>query len=123
MNCRIMYIRDANWTPIGCVVIKVDRSHRRASYNLAMLNPKDKIKFDRHESQRLALLRLIENPISVSIPKDATQHDISLAVMCYISDSHAPTRAVKFAKAWVDAALLWYDDVFDRPETTNHLNP
>ena len=114
MNSRIMYLRDAKWQPIGCVIIKVDRSHRRAQYNFAVLNPNDGIKFNRHESQRRAMVRLIESPISVSIPKDATQHDISLSVMSDIADSDAPARAVKFAKAWVNATVKWFSlDTFD----------
>ena len=108
MNSRIMYVRDNNWNPIGCIVIKVDRNHRRAQYNLAVLNPKDNIKFDRHESQRRAMTRLIEEPLTVVIPKDATQHDISLAVMSDIADSNAPARAIKFAKAWVASTVKWY---------------
>lgn len=108
MNSRIMYIRDTNWSPVGCVVIKVDRNQRRAFYQLAVLNPNDGIKFNRHESQRLAMSRLLDNPIVVSIPRDASQHDISMAVMSDISDSKAPARAIKFAKMWIDNVTWSY---------------
>lgn len=108
MNSRIMYIRDTNWAPFGAVVIKVDRSHRRAHYQLSVLNPNDGIKFDRHEAQRRAMARLIDTPITVSIPKDATQHDISMAVMTDIVDSDAPSRARRFARMWIDNVTWTY---------------
>lgn len=112
-----MYVRDlVTWQPIGCVVINVDRSKRRAEYQMAVLNPKDRdpktgraLKFDRKEGQRLAMERLLNNPTTVRLPAEATQHDITMAVLRDVIDSGtAPARAVKFAKAWVREISLWF---------------
>lgn len=117
-NSRIMYIRDfANWNPVGCVVINVDRNRQRAEYQLAVLNPNDrdpktnrKIRFDRKEAQRLAMARLLNKPVTVRLPEEASQHDISRTVMEDIAgNKQFPARAVKFAKNWLKFSELLFE--------------
>ena len=114
MNSRTMYIRDTNWNPTGCVVINVDHQKNRAEYQLAVLNPNDRdlktgrrLRFDRRLSRLLAMERLLEKPITVSLPENANQHQISHAIMTSLAaNKAAPARAVKFAKLWLRSAHL-----------------
>jgi hypothetical protein len=117
MSSRVMYIRDANWSPVGCVAISADHNKQRAEYQLSMLNPSDTVdpttgrrrRFDSKHARLLAMERLLDSPITVRLPKDANQHDISMAVMQDIAGSKShPSRAVKFAKLWVREVSRWF---------------
>jgi hypothetical protein len=113
---RYMYVRDANWDPVGCIAITVNRSQYRVVYGLSVRNPADaidtlnrRVKFDRKAAQSLALQRLLENPQHSYISKSATQHEISGAVMQgIIASGSAPSRAVRFAKNWLQMAAIMY---------------
>lgn len=113
---RYMYVRDNNYEPVGCVAITVDRDHYQVSYGLSVRNPVDavdpayrSIKFDRSKAQSLALRRLLESPQHAWITKRATQHEISAAVMKgIIASGSAPSRAVRFAKRWLEMATYLF---------------
>lgn len=105
---RIMFLRDSYTVvdgklrpgrPIGCIAIKVVPSNNTAIYQLSVVNPLDA--FDRKMARQLALGRMVEEPVSVSIPQDFTMHDVSEAVMQDIAQSNRnATRARKAAKLW-----------------------
>lgn len=115
-NVRFMYVRDANYSPVGCLAISVNRSKNRVEYGLSVRNPADGVDangrskpFDRAFAQSAAELRLESKPQHAFISKDATQHDISRAVLLdLIAKRSAPARAVRFAKSWLTAAEYWY---------------
>ncbi len=118
MSSRVMYIRDANWNPVGCVAISAEHNKQRAEYQISMLNPKDtihpstgkKVRFDRKEARLRALERLVNEPITVRLPKNANQHAISLAVLRDMAQNKSmPSRAVKFARMWVKEVEYWFD--------------
>lgn len=108
---RVMYLRDAKGSPVGCVAITVDRHSKRVNYQLSVVHPIDtvdatgrRLPFDSHKARLIALERLVETPVSVSIKSAATMHDISEKVMKHIAQAKRPTRAVKAAKLW----LQWH---------------
>lgn len=95
-----MFLRDKNYFPSGCLAISVDRSKQEVKYQLSVLNPKDR--FDRSLARSIALGRLVEKPVTISVPNDATMHQISEAVMRdIVSGTKVPARAVKSAKLWL----------------------
>lgn len=100
-NKRVMYLRDYNYKPVGCIALTVDRANNAVQYQVSALNPIDK--FDRRVARQLALGRMVETPVTVSIPKEASMHDISEAVMLNIVQNKVkfPARAVKGAKLWL----------------------
>lgn len=106
MNTRIMYLRDANKFPCGCLAITQDRRNHKLSYQYSVLNPHDE--FDRKMARHLALGRLVESPITISTPRDTTisNHDISELVMLHVSRSDAPKRAVRAAKLWLSDNVI-----------------
>lgn len=117
MSSRIMYIRNSEWQPIGCVAISAEHNKQRAEYQISMLNPKDtvdvsgrKVHFDRKEARLRALERLVNEPITVRLPKNANQHSISLAVLRDMAKNKSmPSRAIKFARMWVKEVEHWFD--------------
>lgn len=95
-----MYLRAENGHPVGCLAIQLNRSNGTASYQLSVLNPRDR--FNRAVARQLALGRLLEEPLKVSVHSEATMHDISEAVMKdIVAYKDAPARAVKSAKLWL----------------------
>jgi len=115
-NVRFMYVRNANYEPIGCVAITVNRGKNRAEYGLSMRNPSDavddrhrKLPFDRTLAQKLAEIDLSprhHRPQAprVYIPNNATMHDITESVLKdIVASGNAPSGAVKFAKRWLQA--------------------
>jgi hypothetical protein len=112
-NIRYIYIRDSKWEPQGCIALRVSRSKNRVEYGLSVRNPLDakdghgrSVKFNRRLAQQMATKRLLDIDFSngsngrAYIPTDATQNDVSFAVLCdIIASGCAPTRAVRFAKA------------------------
>lgn len=101
MHKRIMFLRDVNYKPCGCIAITVNRGNNTAQFQVSVLNPIDR--FDRKVARQLALGRMLEVPITVSIPANASMHDITEAVMAHIFDNKTkfPARAVKGAKLWL----------------------
>jgi hypothetical protein len=100
-STRIMFLRDANYVPTGCLAINVDRKNHRLSYQFSVLNPADK--FNRSVARQLALGRLLEKPIFVPLKRDEeiNMHTISQSVMLHLSNSKSPGRAIKAAKFWL----------------------
>lgn len=101
-NTRIMFLRDANDRPVGCLAISVDRRNHRLNYGISVLNPADK--FDRKVARQLAIGRLVEVPFTVALKRDEelNMHVISERVMKHVAyGSGAPSRAVKAAKYWL----------------------
>jgi len=120
-NLRFMYVRDANWEPIGCLAITINRSKNRAEYGLSMRNPKDayddynrRVRFDRKFAQKLAQINMDfrdphGDPKRVFIPSNATMHDITESVLKdIVARGTAPSGAVKFAKGWLRAVGVFY---------------
>jgi hypothetical protein len=116
---RFMYTRDYNWAPNGCLAISVNRDTNQALYGLSVRHPKDavdakqrSIKFDRKLAQSSALSRLESEPRVVDLPPEASQHDISTAVLQdLISDKKSPSRAMRFAKMWLKIRKLFLSDL------------
>lgn len=106
---RVMYLRDASWSPVGCVAITLDRHNKRVNYQVSVVNPVDtldpktgrRLPFDSRRARLIALERLVETPISTSIKGGASMHDVSEKVMKHLAKSTAPNRAVKAAKLWL----------------------
>lgn len=104
MTHRIMYLRDRNYNPVGCIAIKLHRhveyDRQLVEYQVSVLNPLDR--FNRATARQLALGRLVEAPLTVRVPADPTIYEISLKVMRDIASDHGqPTRARQAAKRWL----------------------
>jgi hypothetical protein len=110
MNNRIMFLRNTDYTPCGCLAISIDRKSKKLNYQYSVLNPDDR--FDRKVARQLALGRLVESPIALPLMRDmdVNMHSISIAVMKHLSKSKAPSRAVKAAKGWLQLSQFMYGD-------------
>lgn len=108
---RYMYLRDENNGPVGCLAIQLHRKKHYLEYQLSVLNPVDKrhpitgknLPFNRAVARQLAVGRLVESPIEMYLPEDATMNEISLLVMQDLVDirGYVPSRAIKAAKLWL----------------------
>lgn len=97
---RVQYLRDTNNFPIGCLAIKLSDNFAMVSYQVSVLNPRDR--FDRALSRQLAKGRLLEQPIEVDLPDDFNMHVITRVVMNDMqNNSSLPTRARKAARYWL----------------------
>jgi len=100
MNRRVMFLRNVDKKPVGCVVISVDRHLKKIEYQISTLNPADK--FDRQVARLLATGRLVESPYRLRLPDRANMHKISESVMRDIAQKKTlPSRSVKAAKGWL----------------------
>lgn len=102
-----MFLRDNQYRPCGCVAITIDRRNHRLSYQYSALNPSDK--FDRKIARQLALGRLVETPLHISMRHEGeiSMHRVSEMVMRNLSTSKfAPARAVRAAKIWLRDTCL-----------------
>ena len=100
-NKRIMYLRDDQYFPVGCLAIAVSKGRKQVSYQLSVLNPVDN--FERSLARHIALGRLVEAPFCIR-GFDGTQgkQEITEAVMKAICKSKtAPGRAKKAARNWL----------------------
>lgn len=106
MTNRFMYLRDDKLNPCGCLVIDVDRKGHTLSYQMSVLNPADRFKFERKLAREIALKRLDTKPITLSLnSSEVTRHDISRLVMKDILNTKkVPTRARKAAQRWLMVA-------------------
>ena len=98
---RIMYLRDDNYQPVGCLAISVSKNQKQVRYQLSVVNPVDK--FERSLARHIALGRLLEMPFRVE-GFDGSQNgwEVTTAVMRHILQTDAvPTRAKKAAKRWL----------------------
>lgn len=104
MEHRIQFLRDPNGQPVGCVAIRVRQvtvKRTLIEYQYSVLNPLDR--FDRRLARQLALGRMVEAPYTTTVHASPSRHDITVAVMeNIVSDSSAPSRAVKAAKLWLN---------------------
>ena len=100
-NRRIMYLRDENSNPVGCVAISLSKNRDTIRYQMSVLNPVDK--FERSLARHIALGRLLEKPLRVKgIGEAQKSWQITEAVMKDIlSSKTAPARAKKAAKMWL----------------------
>jgi len=113
-NVRFMYIRNSKWEPVGCLAIRILRDKNRVEYGCSVCHPMDtkdskgkQLPFNRAQSQALASIRLNCNPNKAFIAHQASQHDVSRAVLeNIIASGTAPTRAIKFAKKWLGSHYL-----------------
>lgn len=100
---RVMYLRDKNQQPVGCVAIGLTRTMKNVKYGISVLNPVDK--FDRKTARLIALERLVNQPQSavfIGNTDDISVHDVSISVMQNLSNNaHAPSRARRAAKRWL----------------------
>lgn len=106
-NSRIMFLRDSQYHPCGCVAITIDRRNHRISYQYSVLNPNDK--FDRKIARQLAIGRLIEVPMHIAFSRDTefSMHLVSKFVMQHIACSKSsPARAVRAAKIWLKDTVV-----------------
>ncbi len=101
-----MYLRDDNLNPCGCLVIDVDRKAKTLSYQMSVLNPADRFKFERKLAREIAVKRLSVKPITLALDSsEVSRHDISRLVMTDIKTSKkVPTRARKAAERWLTVA-------------------
>jgi len=68
-----------------------------------------RLPFDRKKAQALATRRLDNEIRRCYITSDATQHEITKAVLGdIIASGFGPSRAVRFAKKWIDMADCIY---------------
>lgn len=103
MSRRVMFLRSPNGHPVGCIAISLDKKNCTVQYQLSVLNPSDQ--FDRSIARQLAIGRLVENPITISVRSDANRDEISFAIMEHIvltGRNVLPSRAVKAAKLWLE---------------------
>ena len=99
---RVMYLRNDNGAPVGCLAIQADHKECVLRYGVSVLYPADK--FDRKVARQLALGRLMEAPVTVRvIREDLNMHDITRSVMrSLVLDRKAPARAIRAAKRWIE---------------------
>lgn len=99
---RIMFLRDKNRQPVGCLAFVIDADNHIV-YGMSVLNPKDK--FNRTIARDVAMLRMNMFERSRFIPFHAapyTMHEVSEALMQdLLINPRAPTRARKAAQLWL----------------------
>lgn len=113
---RYMYLRDESRSPVGCLAIKLHRKKGYLEYQVSVVNPIDRVHpltgrslpFNKTMARRLALGRLVEEGLRVTIFPDATMNEISMTVMLDLASlsnpthqGDIPTRAIKAAKTWL----------------------
>lgn len=100
-NRRIMYLRDSQYSPIGCVAISLTKSRQTVRYQFSVVNPVDK--FERSLARHIALGRLLEKPVRLTgFTGEQNNWEITKAVMQSILKSkESPARAKKAAKNWL----------------------
>jgi hypothetical protein len=119
---KSLILRDSDKKPIGIVVLSWGKSLR---YQFAVRNPVDavalapkfdrdgnctglwskQVAFDNNHSRQLALGRLLEDPIKVSLPYSIAQYDdvdfFEIVMDDLANRSSVPSRARKAAKLWL----------------------
>lgn len=119
MSQRVMYLRDSNGHPVGCVAISLNKAlgKQTVTYSVSALHPNDR--FNRSLAREIALGRLVSSTNPPQTLDDSqinftgrgnilgskmTLHDVSMGVMSSIVNlgaSKFPARAVKAAKLWL----------------------
>lgn len=102
MSFRVMFLRSENGFPVGCLAMELNDEARVVTYQMSVLNPKDK--FDRKLAREIASERLKVKPILVKVKKGASMYEVSVSVMNdLLLTKGAPKRALKAAKLWLDS--------------------
>lgn len=101
-NSRIMFLRDKNNTPCGCLAIQLNPSTRLVEYQFSVVNAAQDT-FNRETARHLAIGRLSTNPITIPLrERNLNMFDISRAVMKNLTRREGvPSRAIKAAKLWL----------------------
>lgn len=100
MKYRIHYLLNKFGHRVGCIAINLVPNSKKVEYQFAVHNPSDP--YDPTQSMELAIGRLVDNPITLTVPK-VNMNEISTAVMKSIArDPAAPSRARKSAKNWLN---------------------
>lgn len=102
MSERTMFLRDKSGSPVGCLAIVAYPDSNVVEYQFSVANL-EMDTFDREVARGLALGRLVEDPITVRLPKRKfNMFDISQAVLKNLTRrKNVPSRAVKAAKLWL----------------------
>jgi hypothetical protein len=100
---RIMFLRDKNNQPIGCLAFVISSLADQIVYGMSVLNPKDK--FNRTIARDVAMLRMNMSERCRDVPFHAapyTMHEVSKTLMRdLLINPRAPSRARKAAKLWL----------------------
>jgi len=110
MKVRFFYLRDRykasndsqNGNPIGCVASTINYDEGTISYNVSMVNPKDK--FNKSLAREISVVRLDQRPISVSLPfkEKLNGHELHKILMKNIVLHGPSTSAKKSAQKWLN---------------------
>ena len=121
-NGRISYLRDKNGKPFGVLAVRLDCQNNSILYALSVCHVNDN--FDKKKGVKIATSLLDSNPVKVPFVRvtGMSAHEITRHVMYDIvkghsvraqdifgsfkKDTSAPTRARKFAKAWLKSYSL-----------------
>lgn len=98
---RVVFLRDKNRNPVGCVAMQVSKNKKAIRYQLSTCNPIDK--FDRALARQLALGRLLDKPLTLksALPLKSL-HNVTAMVMEKLAlDSSTPNRSQKAALRWL----------------------
>jgi hypothetical protein len=110
---KIMYLRDRNGNPVGCVAMVGNESDNKISYQLSVAAPGDK--FVKSIGRELAIGRLVSRPINLSVNR-SDKRDLIGIVMEHIADMRSdgkvfPCRAVRMARTWINTPAVNTDSV------------
>ena len=101
MSTKIMYLRDVNRKPFGCVAMAADHETKQVKYQFSVLHPNDT--FEKELAKKIATGRLLKKPHNVSFAGE-TSHDIIKAVMQDLSsEACTSARARESATNWLQA--------------------
>lgn len=100
-NMRVMYLRDKNYRPVGCVAMHLHSKRRTVRFQVSTWNPVDE--FDRALARQLALGRMVDSPNVVKSDKEfGDMFAVTMEVMTSIANGKQyPSRARKAAAKWV----------------------
>ena len=104
-NTSVMFLRDENRKPVGCVAMQLSRNGKSIRYQFSTWNPVDK--FDRALARQLALGRLLDKPLTLKAtsPLKGRHAATALVMTQLVNDQSVPTRSKEAALRWLDEAL------------------
>lgn len=100
-NTRVMYLRDKNRRPIGCVAMHLHSKRRTARFQVSTWNPVDE--FDRAFARQLALGRMVDSPDRLRSDSEfKDMFELTVSVMKRIANAKSyPSRARRAAQRWL----------------------
>lgn len=100
-NTRIMYLRDKNRRPIGCVAMHLHSKRRTVRFQVSTWNPVED--FDKAFGRQLALGRMVDTPSIVRSSEGFNDmYQVTLNVMQSIANGKDyPSRARRAAQRWL----------------------